>query len=76
MCAALPPRHRQPHHDDDQADLQEQAEDRRQTAEAGEHPAAEQHAEQAGAEEARGEAAEQAHAGRLKKPPWLRHPQP
>ena len=61
--AALPPRHRQPHHDDDQADLQDQAEDRRQAAEAGEHPAAEQHAEQAGAEEARGEAAEHAHAG-------------
>ena len=61
--AALPPHHRQPHDQDDQADLQDQADDRRQAAEAGEHPAAEQHAEQAGAEEAGSEAAEHAHAG-------------
>ena len=63
--AALPPRHRQPHHDDDQADLQQQADDRRQAAEAGEQAAAGQHAEQAGAEEAHGETAEHAphHSG-------------
>ena len=63
--AALPPRHRQPHHQDDQADLQQQADDRRQAAEAGEQPAAGQHAEQAGAKEAHGETAEHAphHSG-------------
>ena len=66
--AALPPRHRQPNHDDDQTDLQDQAEDRRQSAEPAEHSAAEQHAQQAGAEEARGKAAEHAHAGPVEEP--------
>src|SRR5438552_2939248 len=63
--ATLPPRHCQPHHDDDQADLQQQADDRRQAAEAGEQTAAGQHAEQAGAKEAHGETAEHAphHSG-------------
>ena len=64
---ALPPRHRHSNHDHDQADLQDQAEDRRQSAEPAEHSATEQHAEQAGAEEARGKAAEHAAAGAVEE---------
>ena len=63
----LPPRHRKPNHDDDQADLQEQADDRRQSAKPAEQSAAKQHAQQAGTQEARGEAAEHAHAGPIKE---------
>ena len=66
--AALPPRHRHPDHENDQADLQDQAEQRRQAADPAEHAAAEQHAEQARAEEARGEAAEHAAAGPVEQP--------
>ena len=62
-CSGLcPARHCKPDHQHDQADLQQQAKDRRQAAETGEQAAAEQHAEQAAAKEARGEAAEQASA--------------
>src|ERR1700733_10025008 len=68
LMAALPPRHRQPNHDDDQPDLQDQAEDRRESAKTTEHSAAEQHAEQTGAKEARGQTAKQAHAGPVEEP--------
>ena len=67
--AALPPAHRQPNDDHDQSDLQDQPEDRGQSAQTPEHPAPKQHAEQAGAEETSGEAAEQAAAAVEKAAP-------
>lgn len=57
---ALPPGHRQPHHQHHEHDLDDQAQDRGQTAEAAEQATAEQHAEQAGAEEAGRKAAHEA----------------
>ncbi|MGY3650678.1 hypothetical protein ACVWW2_005969 [Bradyrhizobium sp. LM4.3] len=60
--AALPPRHRQPHHDYHQHDLDDQAQDRGQAAKAAEQATAEQHAEQARAEEPGRKAAQEATA--------------
>ena len=57
--AALPPAHRQPNDDHDQSDLQDQPEDRGQSAQTPEHPAPKQHAEQAGAEETSKQTAEE-----------------
>src|SRR6185437_2573346 len=57
---ALPPGHRKPHHQYDQPDLQDEAEDRREAAQAGEQSAAEQEAKQAGAQKAGRKTTEQA----------------
>ena len=66
--AALPPRHRHPDQENDQANLQDQAEQRRQAADPAEHAATEQQTEQARTEEARGETAEHAAAGPVEQP--------
>ena len=59
LVAALPPGPGEARDDHDQADLQQQAEDRGEAAHAAHEAVTEQHAEQAGADEARGQTAEQ-----------------
>ena len=60
--AALPPGPGEPGDDHDERDLQQQAEHRGEAAHAAHEAVTEQHAEQAGADEARGETAEQSAA--------------
>src|SRR5579863_7455540 len=60
---ALPPRHQEPDCENDQADLEQQAKDRRKSADPAKQSTAKQHAEEASAEKAGGKAAQHAHAG-------------
>ena len=62
LLAALPPGPGEPCDDHDEPDLQQQAEDRGEAAHAAHEAVTEQHAEQAGADEARGKTAEQSAA--------------